>query len=225
MLASLAATRQASATGTRQRHCQTYGSSLRSVPPVGLRALLGDGAGVPAAAEQCGGRIGGRGGGVIDGRIGGRSDREVKQYARDSSERRPPPCRASRRSRCPSDRQLVHAGDADAGRRQRQRRHLRRLDHGPGRRRRRRRFRPGSPRAGSPPCAVNQFVFKQPVSIGDLLSFYATRRAHRQDLGHGQRRGLRRAQPGRPARRQGDRGQRSPTWRSTARAVPADPEA
>ena len=33
--------------------------------------------------------------------------------------------------------------------------------------------------------AVNQFVFKQPVSIGDLLSFYATRRARRQHLGHG----------------------------------------
>ena len=55
--------------------------------------------------------------------------------------------------------------------------------------------------------AVNQFVFKQPVSIGDLLSFYARVDAHRPHLGHGARGGLRRAQPRQPAGGEGDRGQ------------------
>ncbi len=47
--------------------------------------------------------------------------------------------------------------------------------------------------------AVNQFIFKQPVSIGDLLSFYAkVERIGRTSITVHVR-GLRRAQPGRPA--------------------------
>ena len=48
--------------------------------------------------------------------------------------------------------------------------------------------------------AVNQFIFKQPVSIGDLLSFYAKVERVGQHLDHRARRGLRRAQPGRACR-------------------------
>ena len=43
--------------------------------------------------------------------------------------------------------------------------------------------------------AVNSFVFKQPVLIGDLVSFYADDHARRADVDHRRRRGLRAAQP------------------------------
>jgi acyl-CoA thioesterase YciA len=45
--------------------------------------------------------------------------------------------------------------------------------------------------------AVNQFIFKQPVSVGDLLSFYARIARIGTHVGHGACRGLGRAQPGR----------------------------
>ena len=34
--------------------------------------------------------------------------------------------------------------------------------------------------------AVNEFVFKQPVRLGDILSFYSQAGAHRPHLGHGE---------------------------------------
>ena len=43
--------------------------------------------------------------------------------------------------------------------------------------------------------AVNEFVFKQPVRVGDILSFFAERHAHRPHLDHGAGRGVRRALP------------------------------
>ena len=42
--------------------------------------------------------------------------------------------------------------------------------------------------------AVNSFVFKQPVLIGDVVSFYADDRPGRPDVDHRRRRGLRAAQ-------------------------------
>jgi len=97
---------------------------------------------------------------------------DVEQYARDFK-----PAAAGcgcRRGTAPASGRppARHAGHADARRHQRQRRHLRRLDHGPGRSRRRR---PSGQIAKGriATVAVNQFVFKQPVSMGDLLSFYA----------------------------------------------------
>ena len=41
--------------------------------------------------------------------------------------------------------------------------------------------------------AVNEFVFKQPVRVGDILQLLRRGHAHRQHLDHRQRRGLRRA--------------------------------
>ena len=38
--------------------------------------------------------------------------------------------------------------------------------------------------------AVNQFVFKQPVRVGDILSFYSEADAHRPHLDHGEGRGV-----------------------------------
>ena len=72
--------------------------------------------------------------------------------------------------------------------------------------------------------AVNQFVFKQPVSIGDLLSFYAKVERIGNTSVTVQRRGLRRAQPGRPARRQGDRGQPDLRRDRPRRPAAANPE-
>ena len=76
-----------------------------------------------------------------------------------------------------------------------------------------------SPRAASPPWRSTSSSSSSRCSIGDLLSFYAQRRAHRPHLDHGERRGVRRAQPGRPARRQGDRGE--PDLRRHRRQRPA----
>ena len=42
--------------------------------------------------------------------------------------------------------------------------------------------------------AVNSFMFKQPVLVGDLVTFYAEISAHRPDVDHGRRRGLRATQ-------------------------------
>ena len=42
--------------------------------------------------------------------------------------------------------------------------------------------------------AVNSFMFKQPVLIGDVVSFYSTIVKRRPDVDHRRRRGLRAAQ-------------------------------
>ena len=66
--------------------------------------------------------------------------------------------------------------------------------------------------------AVNEFVFKQPVRLGDILSFYANvTRIGRTSITvqvevFAERFGAQ------GAVRQGDRGHRSPTWRSTTTA-------
>ena len=67
--------------------------------------------------------------------------------------------------------------------------------------------------------AVNSFVFKQPVLIGDLVSFYADDHACRADVDHRRRRGLRAAQPDRRDHRQGHRGE--PHLRRRRRGPPA----
>ena len=65
------------------------------------------------------------------------------------------------------------ARGADAGGRQFDGRHLRRLDHVPGRHRGQHPVRCALARGRVATVAVNSFVFKQPVLIGDLVSFYA----------------------------------------------------
>ena len=71
--------------------------------------------------------------------------------------------------------------------------------------------------------AVNQFVFKQPVSMGDLLSFYATvERVGRTSVTVNVE-VYRRAQPGEPARRQGDRGEPDLCRDRPRRPAAADP--
>ena len=67
--------------------------------------------------------------------------------------------------------------------------------------------------------AVNQFVFKQPVSAGRPAQLLRPHHAHRQHLDHRARRGLRRAQPRQPAGGQGDRGR--PDLRGHRRPRPA----
>ena len=72
--------------------------------------------------------------------------------------------------------------------------------------------------------AVNEFVFKQPVRLGDILSFYSKLVRDRPHLGDGHGRGVRRALPGAGRVRQGDGGDASPMWRSTTTEAAADRE-
>ena len=140
MLASLAATRQASATSTRQRHCPDVGQQL-------ARASSSRSAAAARARRRGGRRRRRQGGGshrvarrrrVIDGRIGRSTASRWSNMPEISNEDARAVVSGIAPLQLPDDRQLVMRVDADAGRRQRQRRHLRWLDHGPGRPRRRR---------------------------------------------------------------------------------------
>ena len=55
--------------------------------------------------------------------------------------------------------------------------------------------------------AVNSFVFKQPVLIGDLVTLLRGNHPGRTHVGHRRRRGLRAAQSDRPRHGQGDGGE------------------
>src|SRR5512134_1749037 len=113
------------------------------------------------------------------------------------------------------------ARDPDACRLQRQRRHLRRLDHGAGRRGRRgaagaHRARPHRHRGGEP-------VRLQGAGVGGRSAVVLCARAARgQHIDHRARRGLRRARPGRAAGGEGDR--RQPDLRGDRSRGPAAPD-
>ena len=112
---------------------------------------------------------------------------------------------AARNRRSSPKTSSLRSRDADAGRREPERRHLRRLDHGAGRHR-------GGTVAGRSArgrvatVAVKEFMFKQPVQIGDLLSVLRRSQENRQHVDHRHRRGVCRAPPREPARGEGDRG-------------------
>ena len=189
MLASLAPTRQSSAISTRQRHAQTYGTSFASVFQSDRGAPSARRRARPAAAcVRAAGRIerSGRGGLVKESALAGSKWSNMPEISSEDAAGHRRRHRAAAAAERPPAR---HAHDADAGRRQRQRRHLRRLDHGPSRHRRRRPS--GQDRQGPDRHRRRQPVHLQAAGLdGRPAQLLRPRRAHRQHVGHRQRRGL-----------------------------------